>query len=154
LTQPFLKNKDGSKRSKIKRTDANTYEVKSQSGHGVYEVLKGSLGWICQCPDHIYRGVKCKHVFAVEFSVSPRAEVAVRRIEPIENLTECIYCGSSNITKDGIRNENTEGYSVNLISPFEYRDSVFVIAAVQVWTAGHLLTPLDFLTKRTLCMFN
>jgi transposase-like protein len=44
-----------------------------------------------------------KHFFAVEFSVSFRAEVSVRRIEPIEDFTECIYCGSSNIVKDGVR---------------------------------------------------
>src|SRR5450756_2270821 len=34
---------------------------------------------------------------------SLRAEVKVRTITPIENLTECIYCGSSHIVKDGIR---------------------------------------------------
>jgi putative transposase len=87
----------------IKRIDENTYEVLSQSGNGKYEVLNTSLGWMCQCPDHIYRGVKCKHIFAVEISKSLRAEVAIRRIKPIENLTECIYCGSSNLKKDGVR---------------------------------------------------
>src|SRR3972149_4394910 len=86
----------------IKRIDGNTYEVLSQSGHGKYEVLNGSLGWMCQCPDHIYRGVKCKHIFAVELSTSLRAEVAVRRITPIESVTECLYCGSSNLKKDGV----------------------------------------------------
>jgi putative transposase len=87
----------------IKRIDENTYKVKSQSGNGVYEVLNTSIGWLCQCPDHIYRGVTCKHIHAVLFSKSIRAEVAIRRIEPIENLTECIYCGSANIVQDGVR---------------------------------------------------
>jgi transposase-like protein len=87
----------------INRIDDNTYEVMSQSGHGKYEVLNTSLGWMCQCADHIYRGVKCKHIFAVEFSKALRAEVKVRTISPIENLTECIYCGSSNLKKDGVR---------------------------------------------------
>jgi putative transposase len=87
----------------IKRIDENTYMVKSQSGNGVYEVLNTSIGWMCQCPDHMYRGVTCKHIHAVLFSKSLRAEVAIRRIEPIENLTECIYCGSSNLKKDGKR---------------------------------------------------
>ena len=41
------------------------------------------------------------NTFSLEFSVSLRE--AVRRIEPIDNLTECIFCGSSNIVKDGIR---------------------------------------------------
>jgi transposase-like protein len=87
----------------IKRIDENTYEVLSQSGHGKYEVLNTSIGWMCQCPDHIYRGVKCKHIHAVLFSQAIRAEVAVRRIEPITSVTECIYCGSGNLKKDGVR---------------------------------------------------
>jgi len=89
--------------NQIKRIDENTYEVLSQSGHGKYEVLNTSMGWMCQCLDHIYRGVKCKHIHAVLFSKSLRAEVAVRRIEPIESVTECIYCGSTNFIKKGLR---------------------------------------------------
>jgi putative transposase len=87
----------------IKRVDENTYMVKSQSGNGVYEVLKASIGWMCQCPDHIYRGATCKHIHAVLFSQSIRAEVAMRRIAPIESVTECIYCGSTDLKKDGLR---------------------------------------------------
>jgi len=79
----------------IKRIDSNTYEVLSQSGHGKYEVLKSSIDWMCQCPDHIYRGIKCKHIHAVLFSKSIRAEVAIRKISPINNLSECIYCHST-----------------------------------------------------------
>ncbi len=66
------------------------------------EVFKVSDEWFCECPDHVYRHVKCKHIYAVEFSVSFR-EKSVRRIEPIDNFTECIFCGSSNIVKDGVR---------------------------------------------------
>jgi transposase-like protein len=87
----------------IKRIDSNTYEVLSQSGNGKYEVLNSSIGWMCQCPDHIYRGVTCKHIHAVLISQAIRAEVAVRRIEPINSVTECIYCGSTNFIKKGIR---------------------------------------------------
>jgi transposase-like protein len=87
--------------NQIKRIDSETYTVKSQSNHGEYKVFKVSDEWFCECPDHVYRHVKCKHIFAVEFSVSLRE--AVRRIEPIDNLTECIFCGSSNIVKDGVR---------------------------------------------------
>jgi len=91
----------------IKRIDANTYEVLSQSGNGIYEVLKSSIGWMCQCPDHVYRGVQCKHIHAVLVSQSIRAEVAVRRIKPITTVTECIYCGSTNFMKKGIRKNKT-----------------------------------------------
>ena len=87
----------------IKRIDTNTYEVLSQSGHGKYELLKASIDWMCQCPDHIYRGVTCKHIHAVLFSKSIRTEVAIRKISPINNLSECIYCHSENIMKKGLR---------------------------------------------------
>jgi len=89
--------------NQIKRIDAETYVVKSQSNNGEYHVFREINGWKCECPDHLYRHVKCKHIFAVEFSLSIRAEVSVRRIEPIENFTECIYCGSLHIVKDGVR---------------------------------------------------
>jgi transposase-like protein len=89
--------------NQIKRIDENTYTVKSQSHDGEYCISKVCGEWLCECPDNKYRHVKCKHIFAVEFSVSLRAEVSVRRIEPIDNLSECIYCGSSNIVKDGVR---------------------------------------------------
>jgi transposase-like protein len=89
--------------NQIRRIDANTYTVKSQSNNGEYHISKSENGWICECPDHTYRHVRCKHIFAVEFSVSFRTEVAVRRIEPVDNLSECVFCGSSNIVKDGVR---------------------------------------------------
>jgi transposase-like protein len=87
----------------IKRVDKNTYEVLSQSGNGKYEILNTSIGWMCQCPDHMYRGVTCKHIHAVLISQAVRTEVAIRRIEPITSVTECIYCGSTDLEKDGLR---------------------------------------------------
>jgi transposase-like protein len=87
----------------IKRIDDYTYTVKSQSHDGEYTISKVNGEWICECPDNKHRNVVCKHIHAVNFSQSFRAEVVVRRIAPIESLTECIYCGSSNLKKDGIR---------------------------------------------------
>jgi transposase-like protein len=89
------------KMNNVKRIDADSYIVKSQSNDHEYKVFKVSDEWFCECPDHVYRHEKCKHIFAVEFSVSLRN--TVRRIEPIENITDCIFCGSSNIVKDGVR---------------------------------------------------
>jgi len=89
--------------NQVRRMNEDTYIVKSQTNNGDYRVSKDVDGWRCECPDYVYRHMKCKHIFAVEFSLSFRAEVAVRRIEPVENLTECISCGSSNIVKDGVR---------------------------------------------------
>jgi transposase-like protein len=89
--------------NQIKRIDANTYLVKSQSNHGEYSVSKDTDGWKCECPDYVFRHVKCKHIFAVEFSVSLRAEVAVSRVISEINVKACQYCGSNDIVKDGVR---------------------------------------------------
>ena len=44
--------------------------VPSQSGKGVYVVGKDQFGNArCQCPDFDSTGVKCKHIFAVQFKV-------------------------------------------------------------------------------------
>jgi putative transposase len=89
--------------NQIRRIDGQTYYVRSQSGNGKYRVSKTADGWTCECPDHRFRGIKCKHIISVEFSLSLRAEIVVRKIAPIDNLTECLFCGSSNIVKDGVR---------------------------------------------------
>ncbi len=87
----------------INRLSNNTYRVKSQNGNGEYEVIKTETGWMCSCPDHTYRQVKCKHVWAVEFSATLRKRVEVRKIEPVVSVNNCMYCGSHNIVKDGVR---------------------------------------------------
>lgn len=43
--------------------------VPSQSGHGRYTVSPDASEPHCSCPDHETRGVKCKHIFAVEFVI-------------------------------------------------------------------------------------
>jgi hypothetical protein len=42
--------------------------VPSQSGHGRYTVSPDPEAPHCTCPDHEMRGLKCKHLFAVEFA--------------------------------------------------------------------------------------
>lgn len=59
----------------VKRVDDLNYEVLSQSGDGNYLVSKVEDDRICECPDHRFRGVKCKHVWAVEFSLAFRREI-------------------------------------------------------------------------------
>lgn len=43
--------------------------VPSQSGHGRYTVSPDAEVPHCTCPDHETRGLKCKHIFAVEFAI-------------------------------------------------------------------------------------
>jgi len=89
----------------IDRVNEVTYKVRSQSGKGLYDVHFSTLqGWICSCPDHVHRQVKCKHIHAVEFSNAVREEVAVNVIEPIPNVDSCLFCGSKkNLVRDGLR---------------------------------------------------
>jgi putative transposase len=87
----------------IQRVEENFYTVQSQSGNGEYAVSVVDNEWICECPDNKYRHVKCKHIYAVEFSKSLRAEVAVTRVIPEMNIQNCQYCQSSDIVKDGVR---------------------------------------------------
>jgi transposase len=43
--------------------------VPSQSGHGRYTVSPDPETPHCTCPDHETRGLKCKHIVAVEFAI-------------------------------------------------------------------------------------
>lgn len=89
--------------NQIQRIDENFYTVKSQSGNGEYAITKVDNEWVCECPDNKYRHTTCKHIHAVNYSLTLRATVKQRKIAPIENITECIYCGSRNLRKDGVR---------------------------------------------------
>lgn len=88
----------------IRRLDGHTYTVQSQTGVGRYTVVAMESGWTCECPDHIYRKSKCKHIWAVEFSIELRKEVqsTVTTIAPLSSLN-CRFCNSANIVKDGVR---------------------------------------------------
>jgi transposase-like protein len=89
--------------NQIQRVDELTYTVESQSRNGEYCVTKVCGEWLCECPDNKYRHVKCKHIFAVEFSSQIRKEVQINRVIQEVNVQNCQYCGSSNLKKDGVR---------------------------------------------------
>jgi len=91
------------KESQVKRIEENRYTVLSQSGNGEYAIFKVNDEWTCECPDHRFRGLKCKHIFSVEFSIALRNVVSQVRIAPVENLQVCQICGSNNVVKDGLR---------------------------------------------------
>jgi hypothetical protein len=50
----------------IKRLDDRNYREFSVGGDGSYNVQLAELGFVCSCADHLYRGVKCKHIHAVD----------------------------------------------------------------------------------------
>ena len=91
------------KSNQIIRYDERFYKVASQSGHGMYDVTKRKVGgWLCSCPDFRFRNVLCKHIWAVQISLTVRKEVEARVIEPI-SFEDCIFCKSPSIIKWGVR---------------------------------------------------
>lgn len=93
------------KQGQIIRINDQSYKVRSQSNDTLYDITHTEIGWKCTCPDHMNRGVQCKHIYAVEISFGLRKEIEKVRIEPIVtiNTTSCLLCGSGNIVKDGLR---------------------------------------------------
>jgi putative transposase len=95
------------KENQITRIDSATYKVLSQNGNGEYVVCLSENEWRCECADYRFRHVKCKHIYAIEFSKRFRAEVAINRVIPEVNVEVCKYCGSENIVKNAVRhNQN------------------------------------------------
>jgi transposase-like protein len=94
----------------IKRINAVTYKVKSQSSDFWYDVIhEYKQGWTCSCPDHIFRKVECKHIQAVYISKELRHKIVnnsdVKAIE-LENELVC-KCGSLEVIKIGIRHNKS-----------------------------------------------
>lgn len=92
--------------NQIQRLDDKFYKVSSQTGEGMYDVVRTNqfaMGWICDCPDCTHRKVKCKHIWAVEFSVALRNKV--KRNVVIEPLSPsvCPYCASTKLVRHGLR---------------------------------------------------
>jgi putative transposase len=92
-----------STQDQILRIDAHHYKVKSQSGNGQYDVISTESGWVCNCPDHTFRHLCCKHIHAVEFSLKIREEIKKSVvIEPI-TAQACQFCNSDQIVKNALR---------------------------------------------------
>jgi transposase-like protein len=92
----------------IDRLNAKTYKVKSQSGASWYQVSKENAEWKCECPDYQSRGVVCKHVFAVNYSITLRDSALSQNISqplliPEPQSLACSMCGSREIVKRGLR---------------------------------------------------
>ncbi|MGB8779604.1 MAG: IS6 family transposase [Candidatus Bathyarchaeia archaeon] len=90
----------------IEQKEAHTFKVKSQSGNGQYVVTNGKE-WDCTCPDHAYRKVVCKHIFAVRFWISLKDKIdnadVFQLYREFSEASTCKFCGSINIIKWGYR---------------------------------------------------
>jgi len=82
----------------IKQTDDSTYIVPSQTEKGkAYQVVNIGEEWDCECPDFYWRGLICKHIYAVKLWKLIRTKI----IE--EETFSCPKCGSVQIKKSGLR---------------------------------------------------
>lgn len=52
------------------------YEIPSQNGNGNYTVTHQGDEWDCECPDHFYCGVDCKHIHAVRYYLEVEKETS------------------------------------------------------------------------------
>ncbi len=109
------------------------------------------MGWICPCPDATFRGVKCKHIFGVEFSLRLRERVVKQTvIQPIETQS-CPRCQSDSIKRDGIRHNKSGdiqkfrclncGYWFTFNLGFEKMHATpqMITAAMQLYFSGESL---------------
>lgn len=92
-------------KSDLIRVSDYHYRVHSQTTNREYDVIKTNNVWHCNCADHTFRHVCCKHIHSIEFSIKMREEVRAKNqvvISPI-SISDCIYCHSTKISKDGLR---------------------------------------------------
>lgn len=103
------KGKEIAKRHDLIRVRDGFYRVHSQTTKREYNVVKVNTSWQCDCPDHIFRHVCCKHIHAVEFSLKLRDEVREKTktvLSPI-SLTSCLFCKSENLIRFGVRHNKS-----------------------------------------------
>ena len=81
-------------RSRIKR-NGFLYSVPSQSGKGKYLVCNDAENPRCTCPDHETRGVVCKHIFAVRYTLECQ-----QNADGSETVTETVEVTRKTYTQD------------------------------------------------------
>jgi putative transposase len=127
------------------------YRVKSQSSPRFYDVNNTPIGWKCNCPDHKFRGTKCKHIWAVAISLGLREQVRKNIIlEPII-VTSCPSCNSPNINRKGIRHNKSGDlqkyackdfskiFSINIGFERMKHNPQAITAAMQLYFSGESL---------------
>lgn len=143
----------------IKRIDPQRYFVKSQSGNGEYEVISSEFGLGCSCPDHRYRGLECKHILAVKFSLELRAKVESRVVIAPVPLGKCPRCKSDKVVRDGIRknksgqiqryrcNECQKWFTLNLGFEGMRATPQMITSAMQLYFSGESLRSVQAFLK-------
>jgi transposase-like protein len=140
-----------SRRNQIRKIDNSNYQVLSQSGNGSYLVSLAEDAWICECPDHIYRVEKCKHIWAVEISLRMRQQVSKNVVIQELTISSCVFCHSENIKKFGVRRNKSgniqrflcdnceKTFSVNIGFERMKHNPQAVTTAMQLYFSGESL---------------
>lgn len=138
----------------IKRIDDNWYQVRAQSlkQESWYDVISTEHGFVCDCPDNQWRKSKCKHIYAVEYSLKLRQQVKKDSVT-IQSITinSCLLCNSINIKKFGIRKNKhynmqrfvcsdcKKTFSVNIGFEGMRHDPKAITSAMQLYFTGESL---------------
>jgi transposase-like protein len=135
----------------VKRLDKTFYTVQSQSGNGEYAVTMVDREWICGCPDNKFRSVKCKHIYAVEFSQRMNEQVKKNVVIQEVEISDCLFCHSSHIKKMGIRHNKSgniqrflcldcgKSYSINIGFERMKHNPKAITTAIQLYFSGESL---------------
>lgn len=107
--------------------------------------------WICECPDNAFRHVKCKHIFAVEFSRKMKEQVKKNVVIQEVNVSTCVFSHSANIKKFGVRKNKSGGiqrflcadcnktFSVNIGFERMKHNPQAITSAMQLYFSGESL---------------
>lgn len=150
-------------KSDLIRVSDYHYHVHSQTSKRDYDVIKTGDKWTCNCADHIYRNVCCKHIHAVEFSQKMREEARERNKVIISPLAtdSCLFCKSKDLIRFGIR-KNKSGniqrfsckechktFSINLGFSRMKNSPENITSALQMYFTGESLRNIQqFLTLK------
>lgn len=85
-----------------KAVTEDTFIVPSQTSKKKYIVTKRTE-WKCNCPDFTYRHEICKHIYSIQLWEKLKGKLDTNEDIEITKKQACIYCGSENIIKRGIR---------------------------------------------------
>lgn len=86
----------------LKQVNESTFQVPSQSSNTIYLVSFVEREWRCECPDHMYRGVECKHIHSVKFWLALRNQIVSEVEEKVSGII-CPLCESREIKRNGKR---------------------------------------------------
>jgi putative transposase len=146
------------KENQVSRIEENFYTVQSQSGNGEYALYQVDSEWHCECPDHTYRHVKCKHLFALDFSLKMKAEVQKNVIQEV-NISKCVFCHSAHLKKFGVRHNKAgdirrfmcldckKTFSVNIGFERMKHNPQVITSAMQLYFTGESLRNVEKFLK-------